>query len=296
MAFIGWYYFVLPSVLFQAVYFRNFASYLILYGYIILKIIDNFRRNIHEYEVENPNKIRSTYTYSWYIFMFLFSFATLGLSINETYIAYSVNPNDTLLINNFHTVIVCFVYWFRSTFLHDVIQRKVLHNTIFSSTFLCRTIAAIGEVAFMRQLLVLNADFGIADIDQILLALIIVAECFCYLAVSTKNQIFHFIENSIWTIVFSVMIPFIYYKSMYVELFLVLIYVIYMLIVDLPFYYDNWKTGKCGEIMSLYKGFLNSISYWEVEKNDSFWVNHMEYMTLNFTVVPLCSLRFAGFI
>ncbi len=226
----------------------------------------------------------------------------LSVSVVKTYHRYQEDRSNYLsdeMINNYHTVVTCFVYWYRSAFMHDVIERKVLHNTFLHSAFIGRTMAAIGEVVFMRQLLILHAKKQVAEYGEVcdyLLYAIWLAECLCFTAVFTKNQFFHFCENTTWTIVYSVLVPFLLQKKMYGELGLVLLYLFYMVTVDLPFYMNAWKKGECGKVIPFWEGAQNSLTHWSVCKEDKFWVRHMEYMTLNFNVVPLYSLHFVEFI
>jgi hypothetical protein len=148
------YYLFLPCVFFQAFYFKSLSSIVVLYVFIALKVIDSTRRNIHEESISNPNSKKSINTTCWYFYMFIFTFAAFGYSVRQTFLEYQNNPEacfSAKMLNNYHTVTVCFVYWWRSAFMIDVIERKVLHDTFLHSIFLGRTIAAIGEVVFMRQ-------------------------------------------------------------------------------------------------------------------------------------------------
>lgn len=284
----------LPFIILHISFNPGFSSYISFYAFIMTATFSLIREKIKK---GNDNK--SYYSVKWHFYLSLFTFLILVLCLVRLYLDYSDEKNIDLLEWKYHSIVTCIVYFYRSLFMHDVVERKAFTNSFFSSAIFGRTMATIGEISFMRLFLLYKAANEFSNLKEVFDLLyygIWIAECLCYIAVFTKNQIFHFYENSIWTIVFSSFLPILYSYSMYSELILVLIYVVYMISTDLPMYFNAWKTGECGRVLSLYEGVIDCFTNREVTKDDSFWIRHMEYMTLNFTIVPLVSLYIVGYL
>src|SRR3954451_17132505 len=98
---------------------------------------------------------------------------------------------------------------FRSFLPRADVQRICLFDTWLSSVMVGRTVATVAEVAFVAQWAILLHQLGTmtgADTTLnaawVIVPLIVIAECFSWHAVLTRNYLCHAIENSIWAVAF----------------------------------------------------------------------------------------------
>ena len=98
---------------------------------------------------------------------------------------------------------------FRSFLPRADVQRICLFDTWLSSVLVGRSVATVAELCFAAQwAIILSQLGGIAGADTTLNAawavvpLILVAECFSWYAVLTRNYLGNAVENSIWAIAF----------------------------------------------------------------------------------------------
>src|ERR1700752_3618190 len=100
---------------------------------------------------------------------------------------------------------------FRSFLPRADVQRICLFDTWLSSVVVGRSVATVAEIAFAAQWAIILHQLGMmteADTTLnaawVILPLIIIAECFSWYAVLTRNYLGHAIENSIWGFGFAV--------------------------------------------------------------------------------------------
>src|SRR5215475_6617423 len=100
---------------------------------------------------------------------------------------------------------------FRSFLPRADVQRICLFDTWLSSVLVGRSVATVAEICFAAQWAIILSQLGaIVGADTTLNAawavvpLILVAECFSWYAVLTRNYLGNAIENSIWAIAFFV--------------------------------------------------------------------------------------------
>jgi hypothetical protein len=98
---------------------------------------------------------------------------------------------------------------FRSFLPRADVQRICLFDTWLSSVLVGRSVATLAEICFAAQWVVVLQRLGATtgavttlNVALILLPLIVVAECFSWYAVLTKNYMLNAIENSIWAVAF----------------------------------------------------------------------------------------------
>src|SRR4051812_9108853 len=98
---------------------------------------------------------------------------------------------------------------FRSFLPRADVQRICLFDTWLSSVMVGRTVATVAEVAFVAQWAILLHQLGTmtgADTTLnaawVIVPLIVIAECFSWHAVLTRNYLCHAIENSLWGVAF----------------------------------------------------------------------------------------------
>ena len=98
---------------------------------------------------------------------------------------------------------------FRSVLPRADVQRICLFNTWLSSVMIGRTVATIAEVCFAAQWVIIMGQLGrmtgadtTVNASLVILPLIVIAECFSWYAVLTKNFLLNAIENSLWAVAF----------------------------------------------------------------------------------------------
>src|SRR5262245_28310301 len=150
---------------------------------------------------------------------------------------------------------------FRSVLPRADVQRICLFDTWWSSVVVGRTVATVAEVAFAAQWAMILHRFGTlagADITLIaayaILPLILIAECFSWHAVLTRNYLLNGIENSLWAIAFFIagvglcrLLP---EFDGVIRIVLVLAiagiagFLAFLMTVDVPMYLNRWRTGE----------------------------------------------------
>src|SRR5258708_27132933 len=100
---------------------------------------------------------------------------------------------------------------FRSFLPRADVQRICLFDTWLSSVVVGRSVATVAEICFaaqwaiiLRQLGTMTAADTALNAASVLVPLILIAECFSWYAVLTKNYLGNAIENSIWAVAFLV--------------------------------------------------------------------------------------------
>jgi hypothetical protein len=98
---------------------------------------------------------------------------------------------------------------FRSFLPRADVQRICLFDTWLSSVMVGRSVATVAEVCFVVQWAIVLHQLGTltgADTTLnaawVIVPLILIAECFSWHAVLTRNYLCHAIENSIWAVAF----------------------------------------------------------------------------------------------
>jgi len=98
---------------------------------------------------------------------------------------------------------------FRSFLPRADVQRICLVDTWLSNVLVGRSVATVAELCFAAQWVIVLQRLGAAtgavtalNAAWIILPLIVIAECFSWYAVLTRNNVVHAIENSIWAIAF----------------------------------------------------------------------------------------------
>ena len=98
---------------------------------------------------------------------------------------------------------------FRSFLPRADVQRICLFDTWLSSVMVGRSVATVAEVCFVVQWAIVLHQLGtITGADTtlnaawVIVPLILIAECFSWHAVLTRNYLCHAIENSIWAVAF----------------------------------------------------------------------------------------------
>jgi hypothetical protein len=252
----------------------------------------------------------------WWIFLVTASGVNIAFWIWTRLFAY---PNHSILkLRNlwsdprniiwfsFFYVVVCA---FRSVFPRADVQRICLFDTWFSSVFIGRTVATIGELAFVIQWLIVlrfiskqtNSRLGLF-ISFIIVPLIFVAECFSWYAVITTHYLGNIIEESLWAITYTfVGIALLALSNSLkgalklASLFSIvgcIAYVIFMVTIDVPMYIQRWSLDlKSNRVyFNFWEGLVDLNTRWIVTHSISDWKTEIPWQTLYFTFAVLVSI------
>src|SRR5215468_782125 len=147
---------------------------------------------------------------------------------------------------------------FRSFLPRADVQRICLFDTWLSSVLVGRSVATVAELCFAAQwTIILSQLGGIAGADTTLNAawavvpLILVAECFSWYAVLTRNYLGNAVENSIWAIAF-VMVAIALCRllpefqglvrwALIVAIGGIAFYLAFLVTIDVPKYLSRWQ-------------------------------------------------------
>lgn len=171
--------------------------------------------------------------------------------------------------------IICIIYLYRLTFMVSIMPNICLNEIkILNLPFFNRTIAAIGELLY------------ISIINKKYMKLIFLAEIMSYLGMFSKNTLFFFIENSIWTLCANIKI--LNSKNIITKInFLTICYILFMIRIDLPMYYNQYKIKKYGKPLNIIDGLNLSFKPMNIIPLNNKWNNELQWQILNFTMVPM---------
>src|SRR5688572_28209585 len=149
---------------------------------------------------------------------------------------------------------------FRSFLPRADVQRICLFDTWLSSVMIGRSVATVAEVSFAAQWAIILHHLGTMTgagttltAAWLVVPLIVVAQCFSWHAVLTRNYLAHAIENSIWGITFFIvgvglcrLLPE-FDGLARVVLVIAIIgiagFLAFLASVDVPMYLTRWRTG-----------------------------------------------------
>jgi len=198
---------------------------------------------------------------------------------------------------------------FRSFLPRADVQRICLFDTWLSSVTVGRSVATVAEVCFVAQWAMVLHRLGTmtgADITLIaawvIVPLILIAECFSWYGVLTKNFLANAIENSIWGICFLIigiglgrLLPELGGPAR-VILTIAMIgiagYLAFLATIDVPMYLTRWRTGIAESIrpLSPLEGFRDASGRWTVTHELSEWKDEIAWMSLYFSAAVWASL------
>lgn len=219
---------------------------------------------------------------------------------------------------------------FRTILPRIDVERICFIDSWLSCTFIGRCFATVAELSFMLQLCIalyrVAGDIGKrSNISEYFIALIqgfsflaffanIGAQTFCWLGVTTTRQVWHVFEESIWAITVLLMTIFClilyrYFNTIQFHsqeqkhakdcrtylLAAILggpIYVIYMLTVDIPMYYNRFIADerRGAKYYTFLEGVQDAKSCKVVTQEFSAWKEDMSWITLYFSVAVWASI------
>jgi len=197
---------------------------------------------------------------------------------------------------------------FRSFLPRADVQRICLFDTWLSSVFVGRSVATVAEVCFAAQWAIILYQLGnVAGADTtlnaawVIVPLIVVAECFSWYAVLTKNYLGNAIENSIWAVAFFFvgiglcrLLPQFHGPvrwALIVGIVGVAFYLAFLVTVDVPMYLGRWRAGHPdGKLLGLLEGLHDVATRWVVTHDIAHWKGELAWMALYFSAAVWSSL------
>jgi hypothetical protein len=132
--------------------------------------------------------------------------------------------------------------------------------------------------------------------------LIVIAECFSWYAVLTKNYLGNAIENSIWAVAFLIvgiglcrLVPE-FHGAVVVVLVIAIVgiacYLAFLATIDVPMYLARWHAERADSIrpLSLLQGLHDASVRWVVTHDIAEWKDEIAWMSLYFSVAVWGSL------
>ncbi len=198
---------------------------------------------------------------------------------------------------------------FRSFLPRADIQRICLFDTWLSSVMIGRVVATVAEVCFAAQWVIVLHKLGTmtgADTTLnaawVILPLILIAECFSWYAVLTKNYLGHAIENSIWGVTFFIiaiglarLLPE-FDGAMRGVLIVAIVgiagFLGFLATVDVPMYLTRQRSADAAGTrpMSAMEGLRDATVRWSVTHDFAEWRDEIAWMSLYFSAAVWASL------
>lgn len=179
-----------------------------------------------------------------------------------------------------YAVVCCF----RSLFPKVDVERLCFWDSPLSIITFGRSAATIAEVSFG---LLLTLWFK----DKLFVVFAVVANASCWIAVLTLNQLFHVVENSLWTLMGCWAL--IAHRNRSVIIYGCIPFVVYMVTVDLPMYYSRFLSFE-GPYLTLAQGWKDASRCAIVSQSFDLWIPEIYWMTPYFTVFVWLAIYLAS--
>ena len=203
---------------------------------------------------------------------------------------------------------------FRSFLPRADVQRICLFDTWLSSVFVGRSVATVAEIAFAAQWAIILHQLGTmtgadttVNTAWAIVPLIVIAECFSWHAVLTKNYLGNAIENSIWAVAFFIVgvglcrllpefdgaVPVI----LAISIIGIAAYLAFLMTVDVPMYLNRWRaeTGDGSTLLTHLEGLRDVRTRWVVTHDLTEWKQEIAWMSLYFSLAVWSSLALCVF-
>src|SRR5499425_2421933 len=198
---------------------------------------------------------------------------------------------------------------FRSFLPRADVQRICLFDTWLSSVTVGRSVATVAEICFAAQWAIILRQLGTMtgadttlNAGWVIVPSILIAECFSWHAVLTKNYLGNAIENSIWAVSFFVvgialcrLLPK-FEGPVAVVLVITIIgiagYLFFLATVDVPMYLTRWRaeTTDSSRQLNPLAGLRDASVRWVVTHDIAEWKNEIAWMSLYFSAAVWASL------
>jgi hypothetical protein len=203
---------------------------------------------------------------------------------------------------------------FRSFLPRADVQRICLFDTWLSSVVVGRSVATVAEVCFAAQWVIILYQLGkmtgadtTLNAAWVILPLIVVAECFSWYAVLTKNYLGNAIENSIWAVAFFVvgiglcrLLPE-FDGPVRVVLAIAIVgivgYLAFLMTIDVPMYLSRWRAVVADgrKLLGPLEGLRDVSTRWIVTHDPAEWKDEIAWMSLYFSLAVWSSLALCVF-
>jgi hypothetical protein len=197
---------------------------------------------------------------------------------------------------------------FRSFLPRADVQRICLFDTWLSSVTLGRSVATVAELCFVAQWAIILHQLGsmtgayaTLGAAWVIVPLIVVAECFSWHGVLTRNYLSNAIENSIWAVSFLIvgiglgrLLP--EFDGMGGMVLVVAIvgiagYLLFLAVFDVPMYLTRWKNERAPvERLHPLEGLWDASVRWVVTHDIAHWKDEIAWMSLYFSAAVWASL------
>ena len=198
---------------------------------------------------------------------------------------------------------------FRSFLPRIDLERICLVQSWLSRMSVGRSVATVAEICVMAQCALLLHIAGTSvkhrftvKISQLLMPLIIIAECASWYAILSTNYFGHVVENSIWTVCAILLLASFFFlwshSNRGQRLFLAAMmafaggYILFMTTVDVPMYWSRWQMHLKEGLpnLSLLQGLVDASRSCVVSFDQGIWREEIPWMTLYFTVAVWVSI------
>jgi hypothetical protein len=200
---------------------------------------------------------------------------------------------------------------FRSLLPRADVQRICLFDTWLSSVLIGRSVATVAEMSFAAQWAVILHQLGTMTgagttliAAWLIVPLILIAQCFSWHAVLTRNYLAHAIENSIWGVAFFIvgvglcrMLPEFDGAVRAVLAVGIAGFLAFLASIDVPMYLARWRAETAiGRTLLGHREGLRDVSVrWVVTHDLAEWKDEILWMSLYFSVAVWSSLALCVF-
>ena len=203
---------------------------------------------------------------------------------------------------------------FRSLLPRADVQRICLFDTWLSSVMVGRSVATVAEMCFAAQWAMILHQVGTmtgadttVNAAWVIVPLILIAECFSWYAVLTKNYLGNAIENSIWAVAFFIagiglcrLLPEFdgpVRVVLAVAITGIVGYLAFLMTVDVPMYLNRWRTDVAGgsRLLRPLEGLHDVSTRWVVTHDLAEWKDEIAWMSLYFSMAVWSSLALCVF-
>jgi hypothetical protein len=190
---------------------------------------------------------------------------------------------------------------FRSVLPMIDVPRFCLHETEISRIFIGRSVATVAELAFVAQWALLMREAGALRAGRMVVPLIAGAEVLSWIAVLTRNDLFHALENSTWTLVAAFAVSFLASrwrhegpagrKVIVAAAGAAAAYLAFMVTYVVPMYVVRWHAGQ--ETLTFMQGLAEILRPCVVQRDWALWWQDAAWLTPYFTVCVWFSISLA---
>jgi hypothetical protein len=198
---------------------------------------------------------------------------------------------------------------FRSFLPRADVTRICLFDTWLSSVTVGRSVATVAEICFAAQWALILHRLGTMtganttlNAAWAIVPLILIAECFSWHAVLTRNHWGNAIENSIWAVAFFIvgiglcrLLPE-FGGPVAVALVVAIVgiagYLAFLATIDVPMYLTRWRAESADTIgpLGLFEGLRDASVRWVVTHDLAEWKDEIAWMSLYFSAAVWASL------